>query len=49
MPVLIFSRREHADARKPQALAMGAQAYCFSNDGLLRAIERILSPGLTTG
>jgi hypothetical protein len=49
VPVLIFSKREHADARKPQALAMGAQAYCFSNDGLLRAIERILSPGLETG
>jgi hypothetical protein len=49
VPVLIFSKKAHADARKPQALAMGAQAYCFSNDGLLRSIERILSPGLETG
>jgi len=47
--VLIFSKREHANARKPKALALGAQACCFSNDGLLRAIERILSPGLETG
>jgi hypothetical protein len=49
VPVLIFSRKVHADVRKPQALAMGAQAYCFSNDGLMRSIERILSPGLETG
>ncbi len=48
-PVLIFSTRKHADTRKSQALALGAQAYCFSEDGLLRSMERILSPGDETG
>jgi len=43
-PVLIFSTRKGANARKPHALALGAQAYCFSDDGLLRSIQRILSP-----
>jgi hypothetical protein len=43
-PVIIFSTREHANVRKPQALVLGAQAYCFTNDGLLRAIEHVFSP-----
>ncbi len=43
-PVIIFSGRAHAEERKPEALRLGAQAYCFSEDGLLRAIERVLSP-----
>jgi len=43
-PVLIFSTHDDASARKARALALGAQAYCFSDDGLLRAIQSILSP-----
>lgn len=48
-PVLIFSTQSDADTRKRHALALGAQAYCFSDDGLLHAIVRILSPGDETG
>ena len=48
-PVLIFSTRRDANARKPEALALRAQDYCFSNEGLLHSIKRILSPGEKTG
>jgi hypothetical protein len=47
-PVLVFSRARDANVRKPQALALGAQGYCFTDDGLLRAIEHVLSPTLET-
>jgi len=42
-PVLISSTRQDASTRKTEALALGAQAYCFSDEGLLRSIQRILS------
>lgn len=44
-PVLIFSSQHHAETRKTEALALGAQGYYFSNDGLLRGIERVLNTG----
>lgn len=48
-PVILFSTREHADERKPVALGLGAQAYCFTNGALLKAIVGVLSPGRETG
>lgn len=43
-PVIVFATRKYAGTCKPQALRLGAQAYCFTNDDLLRAIEYVLSP-----
>lgn len=45
-PVLIFSRSDGAAARRRRALALGAHEYCWSFGGLLRAIERVLGPGI---
>lgn len=48
-PVLIFSTVQNLDARKRTALSLGAQAYCYTAEALVRTIEQILSPGRETG
>jgi len=48
-PVLIFSMKKDADARKKRALSLGAQAYTFTFDMLLRSMERVLMPGHQSG
>ncbi|WP_164018043.1 SIR2 family protein [Pyxidicoccus trucidator] len=45
-PVLIFSKNDDASERRRRALALGAHEYCWSFGGLLRAIERVLGPGV---
>ncbi|MCY1046750.1 SIR2 family protein [Corallococcus sp. bb12-1] len=45
-PVLIFSSNQDASERRRRALALGAHEYCWSFGGLLRAIERVLGPGI---
>ena len=44
-PVVIFAAAEGAEQRKPIALGLGAQAYCFSFEGLYRTLERVLALG----
>ncbi|MBW1684828.1 MAG: SIR2 family protein [Deltaproteobacteria bacterium] len=44
-PVVIFAAAEGAEQRKPTALGLGAQAYCFSFEGLYRTLERVLALG----
>jgi len=44
-PVVIFAAAEGAEQRTPIALGLGAQAYCFSFEGLYRTIERVLGTG----
>jgi CheY-like chemotaxis protein len=48
-PVVVFSLNVQADERKRKALGLGAQGYCFTNEALLRAIERIFAPAAETG
>lgn len=43
-PVIIFSSAHDANARKKRALSLGAQAYCFKYDDLLKALDHVLSP-----
>lgn len=43
-PVIVFSKPIDATARKKKALALGAQAYCYRYDELLRALDHVLSP-----
>ena len=45
-PVLIFSSNTDTAERRRLALALGAQEYCWEFGGLLRAIERVLGPGI---
>jgi CheY-like chemotaxis protein len=45
-PVLIFSSNADTAERRRRALALGAHEYCWSFSGLLRAIERVLGPGI---
>jgi hypothetical protein len=47
-PVIVFSTKTEADARKKKALSLGAQAYCYEYDALLRALDHVLSPAWTT-
>ena len=49
VPVLIYSRYDRADERKPLALGLGAQGYYHTTEGLLKAIEHLLRPGVETG
>jgi CheY-like chemotaxis protein len=44
-PVVIFAAAQGAEQRKPTALGLGAQAYCFSFEGLYRTLERVLALG----
>jgi hypothetical protein len=41
--------KEHANERKPVVLGLGAHGYYFTNQGLLKAIESVLSPGVESG
>ena len=41
-PVVIFSTPNDATPRRAATLALGAHAYCWTWDGLLQAIDRVL-------
>ena len=43
-PVIVFAAPDIKNERKPRALQLGAQGYHHTNEGLLRAMERVLSP-----
>jgi len=45
-PVLIFSGESDVEKRRRHALSLGAYEYCWTFGGLLRAIERVLGPGI---
>jgi hypothetical protein len=45
-PALIFSTEWDVEERRRVALALGAHEYCWTFGGLLRAIERVLGPGI---
>lgn len=48
-PVVVFSTDAEADQRKPVALGLGAQAYCFRWESLFHEVQRIFEPGERTG
>ena len=51
-PVIVFAADAPADEverRKRLALGLGAQAYCFRFETLVRTIERVLAPAAETG
>jgi hypothetical protein len=48
-PLLVFAAEDGVTARKPIALSLGAQGYCFSFSGLIRTIESIFSSDEETG
>ncbi len=48
-PVIVFATPEFSDTNKPQALSLGARAYCFEWSTLIREIESVLAPGSVTG
>jgi hypothetical protein len=43
-PVLIFAGSTDVANRKKRALGLGAQGYYFTYGGILRGIERVLTP-----
>jgi hypothetical protein len=48
-PVIIFSSTRNMNRRKQIALGLGAQAYCYTFEGLYQAIERVLAPAKDVG
>ena len=47
-PILVFSLESEVETRKRTALGLGAQGDCFTSEGLLRTVERVLDPHLET-
>jgi hypothetical protein len=47
-PVLVFAGDRDAERRKREALALGAQAYCFRFETLFRRIEDVFAPAIQT-
>ena len=47
-PVIVFAAKHNINRRKRLALSLGAQGYTNSFEALLRAIERIFTPGVET-
>jgi hypothetical protein len=44
-PVIVFAAAHEVEERKRAVLGLGAQAYCYTFEGLYQALERVLGPG----
>jgi hypothetical protein len=49
VPVIVYDIDPFVDETKPQALMLGAQAYCWGFDRLCEEIVRIFTPGRESG
>ena len=49
VPVIVFASGEHADENKAAALALGANAFTFTWEGLFRRIADVFEPGSRSG